>query len=270
MGMMIRSLPGLALLGIICSAWGQETARTFTGSDSSDGRSRMTLTLHGTKVSGDSSFDYPKTPNAIFDLGFGWRSHYEGILDPSTGNITGTRTSRLTSGGKLLDEPPQACAFTASLEGETIKGNWTLQTKQGAKAGSFVVRNAAVPATGTSGLRVTEAAAALAVQAGDAPVGYCALHVQRALEAGGIDGKGHPEKAGAYGAYLKNRGFVGLTAEGYKPQKGDIVVVQPGAGVGKDGHIAMYDGSRWISDFRETTRWETAEAKGGSRQFFRP
>lgn len=270
----LRILPVLILLGAAGMAPGQEAVRTFTGADSSDGRSRMTLTVSGTKVSGDSAFDYPPTKGAIADLRFGWRTHYEGTLDPATGSITGTRTSRLTSGGKLLDQKPQVCPFNATLAEDTIKGNWTLQTKQGARPGGFLLRDAAALAVGgTSGLGVAEAVSVLETHAAAVPTGKCAVNVQRALEAGGLGGEGHPVEAREYGAYLKAKGFAAISSSGYKPRKGDIVVVQPGNGVGRHGHIAMFDGARWISDYRETTSWEQAgsgDAKGGSRQFFRP
>ena len=39
-------------------------------------------------------------------------------------------------------------------------------------------------------------------------------------------------------------------APGEKPQKGDVVVFQAIEGH-KDGHVAMFDGKQWISDFKQ-------------------
>ena len=79
----------------------------------------------------------------------------------------------------------------------------------------------------------------------------CAKYVRLALEAGGIDTAGHPEHAKDYGDFLKKIGFHEVSKEGYSPQKGDIRVWQNYPGGNISGHIHMYDGSQWVSDFFE-------------------
>lgn len=79
----------------------------------------------------------------------------------------------------------------------------------------------------------------------------CAKYVRLALEAGGIDTAGHPKHAKDYGDFLKKIGFHEVSKEGYSPQKGDIRVWQNYPGGNISGHIHMYDGSQWVSDFFE-------------------
>lgn len=43
--------------------------------------------------------------------------------------------------------------------------------------------------------------------------------------------------------------------DSYKFVKGDIVVLQPYQGGKKEGHIAGFDGRRWISDFVQRDFW---------------
>lgn len=79
----------------------------------------------------------------------------------------------------------------------------------------------------------------------------CATYVRLALEAGGIDTTGHPEYAKDYGDFLKKIGFHEVTRDGYSPKKGDIRVWQNYPGGHRAGHIHMYNGSQWVSDFFE-------------------
>ncbi len=43
--------------------------------------------------------------------------------------------------------------------------------------------------------------------------------------------------------------------DGYTPIRGDIVVLQPTANSSSHGHIAMYNGEQWISDFPQNDFW---------------
>ncbi|MBI5189203.1 MAG: RHS repeat-associated core domain-containing protein [Nitrospirae bacterium] len=85
--------------------------------------------------------------------------------------------------------------------------------------------------------------------------GKCAAHVRQGLEAGGIDTTGHPRYAKDYGPFLKERGFNEISASGYVPQQGDIIVIQPYAGGNIAGHIEEYTGEHWVSDFIQADSW---------------
>ena len=79
---------------------------------------------------------------------------------------------------------------------------------------------------------------------------YCSRYVSDALEAGGFK----PDRPGSAYQYwsekrLEKIGYVEID----KPtsfKKGDITVTE-NTPKHKDGHIAMYSGDRWISDFRQ-------------------
>lgn len=76
----------------------------------------------------------------------------------------------------------------------------------------------------------------------------CAKAVRLALEAGGFSTEGRPNSACDYDTYLESRGFYKVSNVNYVPRKGDIVVHEATEGH-PYGHIAMYSGTQWISDF---------------------
>jgi len=81
--------------------------------------------------------------------------------------------------------------------------------------------------------------------------GRCAYFVRQALEAGGINTNPHPISAKDYGSYLIEWGFSTVSRTNYIPIKGDISVIQPYSGGSPHGHIQMYNGSIWLSDFKQ-------------------
>jgi len=93
----------------------------------------------------------------------------------------------------------------------------------------------------------------LVASAGITSRGQCAIHVRKALEAGGADTEGHPATAKDYGTLLQKNGFSKIASEGYVPRTGDTVVIQPYPGQqGNAGHIQVFDGAHYLSDFRQT------------------
>ena len=105
---------------------------------------------------------------------------------------------------------------------------------------------------------------ALAALRGNARVkssGYCARYVRMAIEAGGISTAGRPGSAYLYKGYLPRIGFNFVTKtygrelqrrwSSQQAKPGDIAVMDHG----KHGHICMWDGSRWISDFFQNNMW---------------
>lgn len=75
----------------------------------------------------------------------------------------------------------------------------------------------------------------------------CARYVREAIEHGGIALE-RTRSARDYGASLIDAGFHEISTA--LPQRGDVVVIQAIDGH-PDGHMAMYDGHIWISDFRQ-------------------
>lgn len=76
----------------------------------------------------------------------------------------------------------------------------------------------------------------------------CAWFVMKAIWAGGKPCVILP--AFAYSDYLPKLGFDKVKEDNYKPLKGDIVVF-PHVKGHIYGHIAMWNGEQWISDFKQ-------------------
>ena len=76
----------------------------------------------------------------------------------------------------------------------------------------------------------------------------CAWYVMRAMHSGGCSIGIYP--AWFYKHVLPFYGFQKIESCNYIPQKGDIVVIENS----KEhfwGHIAMYNGKQWVSDFKQ-------------------
>ncbi len=80
--------------------------------------------------------------------------------------------------------------------------------------------------------------------------GLCAMYVRLAFEAAG--GKVNPRPASAYQyvRVMQDNEFREVDKDGYTPQIGDIYIIDR-FGSHVHGHISGYDGSQWISDFRQ-------------------
>lgn len=152
-------------------------------------------------------------------------------------------------------EPPRL------VDGKTIRLNGVLLT---------VERPVSTPA---SSMNSDKAVQTLNEIAG-VPAGKCAKNIQQALEAGGVKSEGHPMAARDYGPYLLSHGFTEVSADGYEPKKGDIVVIQATPGGPKYGHIAMFDGNQWISDHKQKDFAgninQTEQARKAPHKFYRP
>lgn len=89
----------------------------------------------------------------------------------------------------------------------------------------------------------------------------CAKYVRMAIEAGGISTAGRPVSACKYKGYLPKIGFNFVTTlygrsnqaswSQQNAKVGDIAVMDHGV----HGHICMWNGSRWISDFYQNNMW---------------
>lgn len=97
---------------------------------------------------------------------------------------------------------------------------------------------------------IDDAVASLQANARPRSIGKCARYVRDAIAAGGVALQ-RTLHAKDYGPHLAAAGFV---AYGAMPEggyiKGDVVVME-GFGDAPSGHMQMYDGNGWISDFRQ-------------------
>lgn len=86
--------------------------------------------------------------------------------------------------------------------------------------------------------------------------GKCARYVREAIEAGGVT-LARTLSAKDYGVSLMAAGFTGLSLAPDTFNKGDVVVIE-GFTAHPHGHIAMYDGTNWVSDFSQTALYPGA------------
>jgi len=107
----------------------------------------------------------------------------------------------------------------------------------------------------TSTFNIDDAIIRLNASAASKSQHRCAKYVRLAIQAGGINTNVHPAEAREYKPYLLRWGFKTVDKTDYAPLKGDIRVFQPYPNGNPAGHIDMYNGSHWVSDFRENNVW---------------
>ena len=95
----------------------------------------------------------------------------------------------------------------------------------------------------------------------------CAWYVMKAMWCGGCRVGLIP--AYAYEKTLPQMGFEEIPSKGYKPMKGDISVL-PKNDCSSFGHIAIYDGKQWVSDFKQKSLYPNSTYKeNGHEKIFR-
>ena len=87
--------------------------------------------------------------------------------------------------------------------------------------------------------------------------GNCAKYVRKAIEAGGVSVT-PTRSAKDYGFPLRQAGFIELD-DASSPRRGDVIVIQPIPGH-PHGHMAMFDGSSWVSDFVQNNGFYPGQA----------
>ncbi len=99
-----------------------------------------------------------------------------------------------------------------------------------------------------------------------APPWECAEYTRQAIEAGGILLE-RTRYAKDYGASLERAGFRRLPAS-ERPRAGDVVIFSA-FGRHRDGHMAMFDGTQWISDFLQPHFWPSRDYEGAPYTIYR-
>lgn len=109
----------------------------------------------------------------------------------------------------------------------------------------------------------------LTLHAKDHSQNACALYVRRAIGAGGCPTFLQPPSACDYDMFLPDLGFVEVSEKGYAPEIGDIVVFSAINGH-KHGHICMYNGTQWISDFKQRSMYSASAYRSeGTHTYWR-
>jgi hypothetical protein len=83
---------------------------------------------------------------------------------------------------------------------------------------------------------------------------HCAMYCRLGMEAAGLSTADRPQSgdAGDYGPFLLKHGAQTVAQQSYAPQVGDVVVFDK-TGQHPNGHIEMYDGHHWVSDFMQNS-----------------
>lgn len=101
---------------------------------------------------------------------------------------------------------------------------------------------------------------------------WCARYTRQAIEAGGVTLQ-RAALARDYGPSLEKVGFTPVADEGtyssYEAQPGDVVIFQAPPGR-RAGHMAMYSGSQWVSDFRQRSIYAGQAYRGVPFRVYRP
>jgi len=176
------------------------------------------------------------------------------LLHEASGFIVSERLRRLQS--MLAKYDPNQPRVPA---GDSAGGQWTSGDGGGSGARQPILN--AVQ-------NIDDAIDHLEENADTKPRGKCAAYVRRALNKGGFavrppnDGHGYAKN---YGPELRRVGFEPVAAsihpskypvEGYSPRKGDVMVMDtyPTQSI-PAGHMAMYTGKQWISDWPQRSFW---------------
>lgn len=104
---------------------------------------------------------------------------------------------------------------------------------------------------------INKALATLRRKALPGPNNECATFVRIALESGGFKIK-KTHHAKDYGHSLIKAGFEEVVLEEneqYIATRGDVAIIQPYPGGNPSGHMQMYDGQNWISDWVQRRFW---------------
>ena len=164
---------------------------------------------------------------------------------PTTPALPGTAG---TSGGGSGNAGPTAGASNSSAGGGASAGTASGTTGDSAPEMSYF--NPPVSgATPAPEFDPAAAASAATAAAGTSPGGNCGTAVRAALQAGGITVQ-PTNSAKDFGPNLEAAGFeaVPATEGSYVPQVGDVVVFQNTTGH-PHGHVQIYNGSHFVSDF---------------------
>ena len=180
------------------------------------------------------------------DGGFDWYTDTDGNLVYSE-SVKSQADVDALGGGQYIDE-----SFSDGINAY-LPGGGIMNLETGEFSPVNFIASFTEPLYGRSnipGYDYEKAVETLNSNAKSCPVGYCARYVRVALEGGGLSTNGRPNSAKDYNTYLPTLGFKEVPAANYQPMSGDIVVMQA-IGNHVHGHIQMYNGEKWVSDYTQ-------------------
>jgi RHS repeat-associated protein len=137
-------------------------------------------------------------------------------------------------------------------------------------SGASKSKNESTKKESTPNFNIDKAVSTLNKNALSCSAGKCAKYVRWALESGGVDTSGHPLSAKDYDDFLKKKGFFEIPTKNYTPKMGDVVVMEAFKGARKNhphGHVQMFNGNKWVSDFKQNGFWPGSDYRGSKPKF---
>ncbi len=184
-------------------------------------------------------------------------------LNVRTGPGTDNEKIRKLPNGTQVDIYAREGDWARIGDGEWVHGSF-LSTSPDRDTDSG---GGADPGQNKAGWNIDAAVSHLNSSAEPRSIGYCARYVRQAMEAGGLSTNGRPGSAYGYVNYLPSIGFTDIDTSSYIP--GDIVVFDA-VGNHVHGHIAMWNGSQWVSDFKQRSIYvSNTYASSGTYHIFR-
>lgn len=180
------------------------------------------------------------------DGGFDWYTDTDGNLVYDA-NVKSQADVDALGGGQYIDE-----SFSDGINAY-LPGGGIMNLETGIFSPVNFIAGFTEPLYGRSnipGYDYQEAVETLNSNAKTSPIGYCARYVRWALEGGGLSTDGRPNSAKDYNTFLPALGFKEVPTSNYQPMTGDIVVMQA-IGTHVHGHIQMYNGEKWVSDYTQ-------------------
>lgn len=100
--------------------------------------------------------------------------------------------------------------------------------------------------------------------------GYCARYVRKGLQSAGYKFDQQPLAYQYHSTgQMKKMGFTQISESAISnPKRGDVAIYGRSKGHSA-GHIQMYDGRQWVSDFRQKTHLPWSNAKSGGLFYYR-
>jgi hypothetical protein len=155
-------------------------------------------------------------------------------------------------GERQFNDQDNELEWPGSSMGRWISQNRTPQVEPVPDNPSTIADANSQPETSATVLHKSELAAWMDAHALTRSSQHCAMYCRLGLEAAGLSTQDRPRSgnAGDYGPFLLRHGAQVVAKDSYVPQVGDTVVFDKTA-QHRYGHIEMYDGQRWVSDFMQ-------------------
>ena len=195
--------------------------------------------------------------NAAINMGSSAGDHHSTGIDRYSelnlgyveARYNGSSMGRLASQGKGVQVEP-----ISSQDGTLQPLTADKKAAHGEDSGRSIVpdSNVAPPSSSTGILNKSQLSDWMDAHALSRSSHHCAMYCRLGMEAAGLDTADRPRSgdAGDYGPFLLRHGAQTVPQESYVPQVGDVVVFDK-TEQHPYGHIEMYDGHQWVSDFMQ-------------------